>query len=107
MKALLFPLGIALSVCAQVSLKYAGKSEPRSLACAGLMLGALLAYGASFFVYSVLLRQHDLSKAGPLMAAAVALFASLAGLLLFGESLSLRRLSGLLLAIAAIALLAG
>jgi multidrug transporter EmrE-like cation transporter len=104
---MLLPLGIALSVCAQVSLKYAGKSEPRSLTWAGFMIGAILAYGASFIVYSVLLRQHDLSKAGPLMAAAVALFASLAGLVLFGESLSLRRLAGLLFATAAIALLAG
>lgn len=107
MKALLFPLGIALSVCAQIALKYAGKSEPRSLAWAGLMLGAMCAYGTSFLVYSVLLRQHDLSKASPLMAAAVALLASLAGLVVFGESLSLRRIAGLVLAIAAIALLAG
>ena len=106
MSSLLLAAGIGLSALAQIVLKFSARFEawggPWFIYSAA---GATL-YGASFLIYSFLLRKEDLSRLSPMMASAVALIAALAGLLLFGEEMTTRRGIGIALGIAAIVLLA-
>lgn len=106
MSILLLTAGIGFSALAQIILKFSARFE----AWGGrwLMYTAMGAtmYGASFLIYSFLLRKEDLSRISPLMASAVALVVALMGMLLFGEEMTTRRGIGIALGIAAIALLA-
>jgi drug/metabolite transporter (DMT)-like permease len=69
-------------------------------------ISALL-YASSFAVYAWILRRQDISRVSPLMGTAVTALVVLGGVMFFGETLSLRRIIGVLLACAAVALLAG
>ncbi|HCO49229.1 MAG TPA: hypothetical protein DIT55_07350 [Spirochaetaceae bacterium] len=106
MSLLLLTVGIGFSALAQITLKFSARFE----AWGGRWLlytaaGATM-YGASFLIYSFLLRKEDLSRISPLMASAVAILVALAGVLLFGEEMTTRRGIGIALGIAGIALLA-
>lgn len=98
--------GIAFSALAQIALKYSARFEAWGGYWLAFTAAATVMYGASFLAYSFLLRKEDLSKLSPLMASAVALIVVTAGMILFGEQMTPRRGIGIVLGIAAIALLA-
>jgi multidrug transporter EmrE-like cation transporter len=106
MNMVLLVTGIAFSALAQIALKYSARFD----AWGGRWFVATAAgaalYGASFLAYSFLLRKEDVSRVSPIMASAVALIVVTAGIFLFGEALTLRRGIGIVLGLAAIALLA-
>lgn len=106
MNTLLLAAGIGFSALAQIVIKASARFE----AWGGTWLlytaaGATM-YGASFLIYSFILRKEDLSRISPMMASAVALLVSLAGIVIFGEAMTTRRGIGIALGIAAIAFLA-
>lgn len=105
MNFLLPILGIAASALAQIFLKYAARYQVRAIQWFVFMGASLLAYGTSFFLYSAMLRTRELSKISPIMASAVALAVVLAGSVLFGENISLRRALGIAFGLAALYLL--
>lgn len=99
-------LGIAGSALAQILLKYSSASTVGGGRWFFLVAASLAFYGASFFAYSFLLRKEELSRISPLMTSSVMLLVVLAGLLLFGEQLTLRKGLGIALGMAAVFLLA-
>jgi multidrug transporter EmrE-like cation transporter len=107
MNWLLLICGILLSVSAQLLLKQGAGLKPWSATWIALTGFSALLYVASFAIYAWILRKQDISKISPLMGSAVIALVVLGGVLFFGESLSLRRIAGVLLACAAVALLAG
>ena len=106
MNSMLLIAGIGFSVLAQITLKFSARFEAWGGRWLMYTAAGAAMYGASFLVYSFLLRKEDLSRISPMMASAVALAVTLAGLLLFGEEMTARRGIGIALGIAAIALLA-
>lgn len=107
MNWLLLVGGILLSASAQLLLKQGAGLKlwsARWTALAGL---SALLYVASFAVYAWILRKNDISRISPLMGSAVIALVALGGVLFYGESLSIRRLAGVVLACTAVALLAG
>jgi len=105
--ALLLAAGVAFSALAQIIVKYSARFDAWGGRWLALTAAGAALYGISFLSYSFLLRKEDLSRTSPLMASAVALIVVLAGTLLFGETMTLRRGIGIALGLAAIALLAG
>jgi len=99
--------GIICSALAQVLLKLSTKASVWSLAWLAALGGAVLSYGISFLLYSLILRKNDLSRISPLMTSATAILVVTAGILIFGEQVSLRRGIGIGLGVAALVLLAG
>jgi len=99
--------GVLCSAFAQVLIKISSRAGPWSLPWFGAMGGAAVSYGVSFILYSLILRKSELSRIGPLMTSAVALLVVLAGIVLFGEAVTLRRGIGIGLAVAALFFLAG
>jgi multidrug transporter EmrE-like cation transporter len=107
MNWLLLVCGILCSVSAQLLLKQGTGLKlwsGRWLVLAGI---SALLYASSFAVYAWILRRQDISRVSPLMGTAVTALVVLGGVMFFGETLSLRRIIGVLLACAAVALLAG
>lgn len=98
--------GITLSASAQITLKYSAKAEAWGARWFAIVAAAAALYCASFVAYSFLLRREALSRISPLMGSAVALLVVLAGVFLFGETLTARRGIGIVLGLAAILLLA-
>lgn len=88
-------------------MKYTGGMKLWSASWIAVAGGAAGLYASSFVIYALLLRKQDLSKLSPLMGTAVTALVVLGAVVLFGESLSLRRIAGVALACAAILLLAG
>ncbi|HOI22244.1 MAG: EamA family transporter [Spirochaetia bacterium] len=107
MNWLLLICGILFSASAQLLLKQGARLKLWSASWIALAGGAALLYALSFAVYAWVLRKQDISKISPLMGSAVIALVVLGGVFLFGETLSLRRIAGVLLACAAVALLAG
>jgi multidrug transporter EmrE-like cation transporter len=107
MNVALLVSGIFCSALAQVLLKLSSKAAGWSLPWIGALGGAALSYGVSFFLYSLILRKSELSRIGPLMTSATALLVAAAGVILFGEDLTLRRGIGIGLGVAALVFLAG
>jgi multidrug transporter EmrE-like cation transporter len=70
------------------------------------LLTAVLLYGVSFFVTALVYARLPLSLASPLMAGAIFLLIGLGSIVLLGETLGPLRLSGMLLVVLGIALLA-
>lgn len=106
MNALIVVSGIALSATAQIAMKFAAQKPAFSATWWVLAAGAAAAYAISFLLYLTALRRADLSSLSPLMAVAVSLIVSVAALVLFGERADLRRIAGILLALASLWLLA-
>ncbi len=106
MNAVLLVAGIAFSSLAQITLKFSARFEAWGGRWLLLTLAGASLYGASFLSYSFLLRRGDLSRLSPVMSSAVALIVVSAGVLLFGEHMTLRRGIGVALGVAAVALLA-
>jgi len=106
MNITLLVTGIAFSSLAQIALKFSARFDAWGGRWILLTTAGAALYGASFLAYSFLLRKGDLSRLSPIMASAVALIVVLAGVLLFGEQMTVRRGIGISLGIAAIALLA-
>jgi len=104
--AVLLVAGIAFSSLAQITLKFSARFEAWGGRWLLLTLAGASLYGASFLSYSFLLRRGDLSRLSPVMSSAVALIVVSAGVLLFGEHMTLRRGIGVALGVAAVALLA-
>ncbi len=106
MNNILLIAGIGFSVLAQIVIKASARFEAwKGTWLLYTAIGATM-YGASFLIYSFILRREDLSRISPLMASAVALLVSLAGVLLFGEAMTMRRGIGIALCIMALAFLA-
>lgn len=103
---LLLAAGVAFSALAQIIVKYSARFDAWGGRWLALTAAGAALYGASFLAYSFLLRKEALSRVSPIMASAVALIVVLAGVLCFGETLTLRRGIGIVLGLAAIALLA-
>mgnify|MGYP001203927285 CR=1 FL=1 len=99
--------GILLSASAQLLLKQGSRLKAWSGAWLALAGAAALLYASSFAVYAWILRKQDISKTSPIMGSAVIALVVLGGVLFFGESLSPRRIAGVVLACAAVVLLAG
>ena len=106
MNTALLVAGIAFSSLAQITLKFSARFDAWGGRWLLLTLAGASLYGASFLSYSFLLRKGDLSRLSPIMSSAVALIVVSAGVLLFGEHMTLRRGIGVALGVAAIALLA-
>lgn len=106
MNIILLVAGIAFSSIAQIALKFSARFDVWGGRWFLLTATGAALYGASFLAYSFLLRKGDLSRISPIMSSAVALIVVLAGILLFGEQMTVRRGIGITLGIAAIALLA-
>jgi drug/metabolite transporter (DMT)-like permease len=68
--------------------------------------GAVVFYGSSFLLYAFLLRKDALARLSPLSAISVMVLVVLAGALIFGEHISMRRGAGILVGMIAIFLLA-
>jgi len=105
-KALLLVCGVAASAAAQICLKYSARFDPWGGRWLALTAAGAACYGISFFIYSFLLREDDLSRISPIMTSAVLLAVVGAGVLLFGEQMTLRRGIGIALGFAAVLLLA-
>ncbi|HWR10721.1 MAG TPA: EamA family transporter [Rectinemataceae bacterium] len=106
MNILFLTAGVACSALAQIALKYSARFDAWGGRWLLVMAAAAAMYGASFLIYSFLLRKEDLSRISPLMTSAVAFIVVLAGTLLFGETMTARRGIGIVLGMAAIFLLA-
>lgn len=97
-QTLLIVVAILFNVLAQILIKHAGKS---GVGAAGIMSWlspwiflAASAYGLSFLLTVRIFAENTLSSVVPLMAGATFMLVSLAGVLLFGESISTRKLAG-------------
>lgn len=106
MNVLLLAGGVVFSALAQIILKLSARFPAWSVRWLAVTAGGAAMYGASFLIYSFLLRKADLSRISPIMTSATALLVVLAGVVLFGEPLSLRKGFGIALGLAAILLLA-
>lgn len=106
MNIALLVAGIAFSSLAQITLKFSARFDAWGGRWLLLTLAGASLYGASFLSYSFLLRKGDLSRLSPIMSSAVALIVVSAGVLLFGEHMTLRRGIGVALGVAAVVLLA-
>jgi len=106
MNIVLLTGGVLFSALAQIILKLSARFPSWSPRWLAVNAGGAALYGASFLIYSFLLRKTDLSRISPIMASATALLVVLAGVLLFGEPLTARRGFGIALGLAAILLLA-
>lgn len=106
MNVLLLAGGVLFSALAQVILKVSARFPAWSIRWLAITAGGAAMYGGSFLIYSFLLRKADLSRISPIMTSATALLVVLAGVLLFGEPLTLRKGFGIALGLAAILLLA-
>jgi multidrug transporter EmrE-like cation transporter len=109
-QVLLIVISILFNVLAQVLIKHAGKS---GVGAAGLMswlspwiVLAASAYGLSFLLTVRIFAENKLSTVVPLMAGATFMLVSLAGILLFGENVSLRKVMGSVAVLVGIFLLA-
>lgn len=107
MTVLLVVVGVLCSATAQVLLKLSARWGLWTLPWVLSNGGAGLSYLVSFLLYSLILRKSELSRMGPLMTNAVSLLVAGAGILLFGETLSLRKVAGIALGAVALVLLAG
>lgn len=110
-QVLLIATSILLSVLAQIVIKFAGKSGvgaagPASWLSPWLLL-AIFSYGLSFLLTVRIFAENKLSSVVPLMAGATFMLVSLAGVMLFGESLSTRKIAGTVAVLVGIFLLAG
>lgn len=101
----LLAAGVAASAAAQVVLKFAARFRTGEVRWFGIMAASAALYGVSFFLYSILLRKSDISSLSPVMAIAVMILVTLAGVFLFGERMDPRRILGVAVGVAAIALL--
>lgn len=106
MNIMLLIAGVSFSALAQIALKYSARFDAWGGRWLAVTAAGAAMYGASFLIYSFLLRKEDLSRISPIMTSAVALIVVLAGTLLFGEEMTARRGAGIALGIAAIVLLA-
>jgi multidrug transporter EmrE-like cation transporter len=111
-------LSVCLSALAQVSFKFGvSRSVPATFGKAGLLqtvthslltpgvIGGLALYGIGTLIWLGVLRRIDVSQAYPFIGLGIALTALL-GYALFGETLSIQRIVGMLLVIAGIVVVA-
>ena len=95
---LLIVASILFNVLAQIVIKHAGKSGVGAAGIASWlspwMVLAVAAYGLSFLLTVRIFAENKLSSVVPLMAGATFLLVSLAGVLLFGESIPARKALG-------------
>jgi multidrug transporter EmrE-like cation transporter len=110
-QVLLIVTSILFSVLAQIVIKFAGRS---GVGAGGLaswlspwLLLAVFSYGLSFLLTVRIFAENKLSSVVPLMAGATFMLVSLAGVMLFGESLSARKIAGTAAVLVGIFLLAG
>jgi multidrug transporter EmrE-like cation transporter len=104
---LLVVLAIACNAGAQVALKFGATTSLRWQAFLSLpVLAGLLLYGLAFLLTVRIYADYPLSLISPLMAAAIFVLISLAGVLLFGESLGMQKIAGMAVIVLGIGLLA-
>jgi drug/metabolite transporter (DMT)-like permease len=97
--------GIVCSASAQVMIKFASRQTFMTFGWITAMGSSAGLYGLSFVLYSFILKQSALSRIGPAMTVGVAALVVLAGLVLFGESLSPRQGLGIALGLVALVLI--
>lgn len=106
MKYLLLAGSVIASVLAQTAIKLSSGQPVLGPRWIGFMGAGAILYAGSFFAYAYLLRSFELSRLGPVMAAAVAVLVAAAGVAFFGEPFTLRKAAGIACAAAALVLLA-
>jgi drug/metabolite transporter (DMT)-like permease len=98
-------VGILTTALAQISLKIATAHKILSPIWVMLLVLSLSAYAASFLSYYMALKHYDISKIQPLMMVSILSIISIYGFLA-GESFNYWRISGLVLAMASIFMIA-
>lgn len=100
-------LAIALNVAAQIILKRAGGLSKNldDLLLSFSIYPAIGTYFLSFILFSQILRTLPLSVASPLLSGGTFLLSSLAGVLLFDETLKTSQVYGMVLIILGIVLI--
>jgi multidrug transporter EmrE-like cation transporter len=97
--------GIVCSAGAQIMIKTASRFASLSGLWIASMSSAIILYGFSFLLYSLLLRTTAISRASPIMTIATAAIVVASGVILFAEQISLRQGLGLVLGLASILLM--
>lgn len=99
---------VVFSALAQVLLKVASTKQPNTFSWFMVMALSVAVYFLAFFFYSNALKLFPISLASPVNTIAVMLLVIMAGVLIWGEPLSLQKGTGVLLGVASLlVLLAG
>ena len=98
-------LPVFFSTIAQILVKQSSFKELRSFSWYIVMGGSLVAYFFAFGLYAVTLRHFAISVASPVNTISVMLLVVISGIVLWGEPLGIRQVSGLLLGCVALLLL--
>jgi len=105
MKYILAILSIVLATTAQILVKSASFQEIYAKKWIILTLTAVITYGVAFLFQSYVFRLFPLTKIGPSSAIAVMVLVFVCGVFLFGESLQLKQVIGIILGVISVYLI--
>jgi uncharacterized membrane protein len=97
-------LGIITTATAQILLKASSSYQMFEVKWCFYLLSSLMFYVFSFLNYYLALKHYEISKVSPIMMASIVSIVALSGLG-FGESFSILKVSGIILAIISIFLI--